>query len=240
MEQTLGDIVPGWTARAHPTSNVEYQHLQGRYCRLGLLNSNTSSTIIEQLFEVFKPTEKTHFTYLSYGPFETFDHFVEFIRTKEVPSSNTILYSIVVNDRAVGFIGYLRIVEQQGTIEIGHVNFSEQLVRTRQATEAVYLLLQLAFDTLGYRRVEWRSNALNIKSRQAAVRLGFQYEGTWMKLGVCKGRSRDISCYSIIDDEWPLVKQEFRRWLNTENFDKERQQLTKLNAAEVNQRILQI
>ena len=240
IEQVLGDIVPGWAPRPHPISNPEFHHLQGQYCRLELLNSNTNPTTIEQLYEVFKPTEQTHFTYLSYGPFETRDHFAEFIRTKEASSSNTILYSIIVDDRAVGFAGYLRIVEQHGTIEIGHVNFSQQLVRTRQGTEAIYLLLQLVFDTLGYRRVQWRSNRLNDKSRQAALRMGFQYEGTWINMEVCKGRSRDISCYSIVNGEWPRVREEFQRWLSNDNFDVNGQQLTKLNAAHVHSRNLNI
>ncbi|CAF1211344.1 unnamed protein product [Didymodactylos carnosus] len=236
IEQPVGDIVSDCTSRARPDANPEHHRLQGRYCRLELLNSNTSSTTIKQLYDAFKPMEQTHFTYLAYGPFETVDQFVEFIRKKELPSSNTILYSIIVNDRAVGFLSYLRIKEHQATIEIGHVNFSQQLVHTRQGTEAIYLLLQHAFDTLGYRRVEWQCYSLNANSRKAALRLGFQYEGTWLKAWICKGRSRDNVWHSIVDDEWPLVKQEFERWLNEDNFDANGQQLTRLNAAQVNPR----
>jgi hypothetical protein len=85
-------------------------------------------------------------------------------------------------------------------------------------------------------RVEWKSNALNVKSRRAALRLGFQYESTFIKSDICKGRSRDLSWFSIVDDEWILLKQEFRRWLNLKNFDSSGQQLTKLNGAQVNPR----
>ncbi|CAF1193695.1 unnamed protein product [Rotaria sp. Silwood1] len=236
IEQPLGEIVADCTPRARPASNPEHHHFQGRYCRLELLTSNTDPTIIKQLYDAFKPTEQTHFTYLKYGPFKTVDEFVDLIRTLESSPNNIVLYSVIVNNRAVGFLSYLRIKEHQAALEIGHINFSQQLVRTRAGTEAIYLLIEHAFDTLKYRRVEWRCHALNAKSRQAALRLGFQYEGTWLKSDIAKGRSRDNAWYSIVDDEWPLLKQEFQRWLSKDNFDENGQQLTKLNAAQVNPR----
>jgi RimJ/RimL family protein N-acetyltransferase len=236
MDQPLGDIVLDWTTRSHPTTDSKCHILQGQYCRLDVLNTKTDESIIQQLFDVFKPIEDTHFTYLRYGPFKNIDEFRELIRIKEQPESDTLLYSIQVNAVPLGFLSFLRINPVQGTIEIGNINFSERLARTRAATEAIYLLLQLSFDVLNYRRVEWKCNALNRKSRQAAIRFGFQYEGTWIKVEVCKGHSRDSSWYSIVDDEWPLIKQEFERWLNPTNFDAHEQQLSKLNAANVNAR----
>ncbi|CAF1139082.1 unnamed protein product, partial [Rotaria sordida] len=128
-------------------------------------------------------------------------------------NNNTIQQ--LFNDTAVGFIAFANVNQEYGTIEIGHVNFSAQLLRTRSATEANYLLLHYAFDILSFRRVEWPCNALNAKSRRAALRLGFQYEGTWIK--------SDLS-------------REFQRWLNPANFDSNGQQLTKLNAAQINPR----
>ncbi|CAF2089370.1 unnamed protein product, partial [Rotaria magnacalcarata] len=224
-----------WTPRPHPLSNPQHHILQGQYCRLEVLTS-TNDIVIQQLYDAFKPTEETHFKYLGYGPFKTVDEFKQFIYMKEQPSGSNVLYAIFVNDMAVGFITYLRISEEHGTIEIGSVNLSHLLVRTRQATEAVFLLLQLAFGTFGYRRVVWSCNALNMKSRVAALRFGFQYEGTWMKAEVSKGRSRDTAWFSIVDDEWSQIKEEFQRWLNPENFDINGQQLTKLNGAKVNPR----
>ncbi|CAF4107619.1 unnamed protein product, partial [Rotaria sordida] len=150
--------------------------------------------------------------------------------------TDTILYSILVNDTAVGFIAFANVNQEYGTIEIGHVNFSAQLLRTRSATEANYLLLHYAFDILSFRRVEWPCNALNAKSRRAALRLGFQYEGTWIKSDLSRGQSRDKSWFSIVDDEWVQLIQEFQRWLNPANFDSNGQQLTKLNAAQINPR----
>lgn len=236
----LGEIVENWTPRPHPLSNQDYHRLQGQYCRLELLNSKTDGSVLQQLFDVFKPTEDTHFTYLRYGPFKAVDEFKDFVRSKELPSSDTILYTIFVNDQAMGFISYLRIKPDQGTIEIGNVNFSEKLVRTRQATESIYLLLVLAFDRMKYRRVEWKANALNNKSRRAAIRLGFQYEGTWLKAEVVKGRSRDHAWFSMTDDEWPSIKQELDRWLNPNNFNSNGEQMSKLNGEQVNPRQVKV
>ncbi|CAF1106388.1 unnamed protein product [Rotaria sordida] len=180
---TVGDI----------TVSADMDQSIGQYCRLELLNSKTNDTIIQQLYDVFKANEEIHFKYLNYGPFKTIDEFKQFVYMKEKLSSGTVLYTIFVNDIAVGFISYLRINQDQGTIGIG-------------------------------------------SSRYAAIRLGFQYEDTWLKAEVCKGRSRDNSWYSIIDDEWPQIKEELQRWLNPENFDMNGQQLTKLNASQINPR----
>ena len=149
-----------------------------------------------------------------------------------------MVYLVIVNEVAIGFITYLRINEKDGTIEIGHVNFSQQLARTREATEASFLLIQYAFDVLGYRRVEWTCNPLNEKSYRAALRLGFQYEGRWLKHSICKDRSADMAWFSIVDDEWSLVKQEIQRWLKADNFDIDGQQLSKLNSAQANLRLI--
>lgn len=240
LEQLVGDIVSDWTPRANPAYNPEYHVLQGQYCRLELLTSATSNITIEQLYDAFKPTEQTHFTYLYYGPFDTVDQFKQFLYSLLEPEMNTVVYSIIVNEIAVGFITYLRIDQNNGTIEIGHVNFSQQLSRTRAATEASFLLMRYAFDILGYRRVEWTCNPLNQKSFRAAVRLGFQYDGTWLKHCICKGRSADMAWFSIIDDEWSQVRQEIQRWLNKDNFHINGQQLTKLNSSQANPRCTKI
>ncbi|CAF1117337.1 unnamed protein product [Didymodactylos carnosus] len=236
IDQQVGETVLNWIPRPHQLDNPQCTILQGQYCRLELLNSKTNDTIIQQLYDAFKPTEHTHFTYLHYGPFQIVDEFKEFIRFKELPSCDTVFYSIIVNNIAVGFIGFLRINQDHGKIEIGHVNFSPQLLHIRSATEANYLLLQYAFDILCYRRVEWTCYSLNTKSRRPALRLGYQYEGISLKSEVCKGRSRDNAVYSIVDNEWILSKQEFQRWLSPENFDSHGQQSTKPNNAQINQR----
>jgi RimJ/RimL family protein N-acetyltransferase len=118
-----------------------------------------------------------------------------------------------------GVASYLRITPEHGVIEIGHIWFGPALKRTAAATEAIYLLVAHAFDDLGYRRVEWKCNALNRASRRAAERFGFRFEGVFRQHMVTKGRNRDTAWYAITDLEWPAVRAGFDRWLADENFD---------------------
>jgi RimJ/RimL family protein N-acetyltransferase len=122
----------------------------------------------------------------------------------------------------------MRIDPAMGVIELGNVNFSPRLQRSRVATEAVYLMLAHAFDGLGYRRFEWKCDSLNGPSRAAALRFGFTYEGLFRQATVYKGRSRDTAWYSMLDGEWPAVQQAFRTWLAPGNFDEAGQQRTSL------------
>jgi RimJ/RimL family protein N-acetyltransferase len=122
----------------------------------------------------------------------------------------------------------LRIAPEHGSIEIGHIHLSPQLQQTRAATEIQYLLMRHAFDDLGYRRYEWKCDALNAPSQRAALRLGFRFEGIFLNAIVYKQRSRDTAWFSITDDEWPLVRRGFELWLAPENFDAEGRQLHSL------------
>ena len=128
--------------------------------------------------------------------------------------------------RAAGICAYLRIAPEHGSIEIGHIHLSPQLQQTRAATEIQYLLMRHAFDDLGYRRYEWKCDALNAPSRRAALRLGFRFEGIFLNAIVYKQRSRDTAWFSITDDEWPQVRRGFEAWLAPENFDAEGRQLS--------------
>jgi RimJ/RimL family protein N-acetyltransferase len=127
-----------------------------------------------------------------------------------------------------GVASYLRITPAHGVIEIGHIWFGTPLQRTAAATEAIYLLLAQAFDDLGYRRVEWKCNALNQGSRRAAERFGFRFEGVFRQHQVIKGRNRDTAWYAITDSDWPAVRAGFGRWLAEENFDQTGRQRRKL------------
>ncbi len=118
-----------------------------------------------------------------------------------------------------GIASYLRITPQHGCIEIGNIWFGPSLQRSTAATEAIFLLAGHAFDELGYRRMEWKCNALNAASRRAAARFGFQFEGVFAKHQVVKGRNRDTAWYAITDDRWPWVRAAFQAWLAPENFD---------------------
>ena len=115
-------------------------------------------------------------------------------------------------------------------IEVGHIAFAPALQRTAAATDAMYLMMKTVFD-LGYRRYEWKCDALNAASRRAALRLGFSFEGIFRQAIVYKGRSRDTAWYSVVDREWPLLDAEFRRWLEPANFDASGRQRTTLAIA---------
>ena len=115
--------------------------------------------------------------------------------------------------------GYLDIHPLDGVIEIGGIWCAPELQRTRAATEALFLLLSYAMDDLGYRRMQWRCNSLNVKSRNAARRLGVRVEGVFYNHMLSKGRNRDTAWYSILDDEWPEVRQIIAGWLDDGNFD---------------------
>jgi RimJ/RimL family protein N-acetyltransferase len=131
-----------------------------------------------------------------------------------------LFYAIVERSSglAIGVASYLRIDPANGAIEVGHLQFSPRLQRSTAATEAMYLMMKQAFD-LGYRRYEWKCDALNAGSRRAAERLGFTFEGVFRQAVVYKGRNRDSAWYSIIDSRWPLLVAAYRRWLDPGNFD---------------------
>lgn len=130
--------------------------------------------------------------------------------------------------RALGLASYLAIREHFGTIEIGHIWFGRPLQRTTAATEAIYLLARHAFDDLGYRRLEWKCNALNAASRRAAERFGFTFEGVFRKHQVIKGRNRDTAWYAITDEQWPSIRRGFEAWLSPANMDSSGQQRRRL------------
>lgn len=143
---------------------------------------------------------------------------------EQVDDESCVVFALVPKEgplagKAVGVASYQRISPEHGSIELGNVLYSGALQRTRAATEAVVLLLAHAFDTLGYRRFEWKCDSLNEPSRRAATRLGFSYEGAHRNAMVYKGRSRDTDWFSIIDTEWPALRTRASVWLAAENFD---------------------
>ena len=144
-------------------------------------------------------------------------------------SSDPLFHAIVdaESNRAVGVASYLRINPPAGSIEVGHINYSTLLQRTPAATEAMYLMMKRVFEG-GYRRYEWKCDALNVRSRSAAQRLGFSYEGVFRQAMMYKGRNRDTAWYAAIDKEWPELESAFTRWLDPGNFDAEGRQRTRL------------
>lgn len=159
-------------------------------------------------------------TYLPYGPFESPDA-LRAMLAAFAQSDDTLFFTLagLPDDRPLGIASYLRIKPEWGSIEIGHIWFGVPLQRTTAATEAIYLLMRHAFDELGYRRFEWKCNALNAASRRAAERFGFTYEGVFRNHMVIKGRNRDTAWYAITVEDWPAIRQGYGRWLAPDNFD---------------------
>jgi RimJ/RimL family protein N-acetyltransferase len=158
--------------------------------------------------------------------------FAAYIKQRAAAADPYAYAIIEMSGRAIGYFTLLRIEPQMRVIEVGHVIYSPALQRTPLGTEAQYLLARYAFETLGYRRYEWKCNALNAASWRAALRYGFTYEGTFRQHIIAKGRNRDNAWFSMLDSEWPSRKLNFECWLAPENFDSEGRQ--KLSLAALN------
>jgi len=165
-------------------------------------------------------------TYMSFGPFRDRDGFAAALETM-IEDPTLLPYVAVVDDVPAGFASYLRIQASEGVIEIGSITFSPRLQHTTAATESLHLMIRNVF-ALGYRRCEWKCDALNAASRSAAVRLGFTHEGTFSQATHYKGRNRDTAWYAITDKEWPALDIAFQRWLASDNFDDEGRQRRRL------------
>ena len=218
LGQPIGEAVDGWTAPSAPRPHV----MIGRYCRLEPLDIDQHT---EQLWRAFsRDVEGRNWTYLFHGPYATIDGFRDWVRSA-ASSADPMFFTVVelAREAAVGVAAYLRIAPAAGSIEVGHINFSPLLQRTPAATEAMYLMMKHAFD-LGYRRYEWKCDALNAASRAAAVRLGLTFEGVFRQALVYKDRNRDTAWYAAIDKEWPVLGAAFEQWLAPENFDREGRQ----------------
>jgi RimJ/RimL family protein N-acetyltransferase len=167
-------------------------------------------------------------TYLSSGPFTSSAELRSWVEARQ-DSEDPLFFAVVdaSTARAAGVSSYLRIEPAHGVVEVGHLAFAPQLQRTRVATEAMYLMMKHVFD-IGYRRCEWKCDALNAPSRRAAERLGFTFEGIFRQAIVYKGRNRDTAWYSVIDSEWPVLETSFRAWLDPDNFDADGRQRRRL------------
>jgi len=180
----------------------------------------------DSLFDAsHSPADPDLWRYLFYGPFATIEEFGEYLRQRA--NSQDVFYTIVDRQSAKpsGLASYLRMKPEHGVIEIGHIWFGASLQRTRAATEAIYLLARHVFDDLGYRRLEWKCDAANQRSRRAATRFGFAFDGIFRQHMVIKGKNRDTAWYAMLDRDWPVAGEAFARWLSRENFDAEGHQL---------------
>lgn len=176
----------------------------------------------EDLYAVSHPPEgdPTIWTYLFDGPYESPEQMRAMLESA-AQGDDPLYFAVVPNSdgRAAGAASYMRITPEHGVIEIGNIWFGVGLRRTAAATEAIFLLAHHVFDDLGYRRLEWKCNAMNAGSRRAAERFGFTFEGVFRHHLVIKGRNRDTAWYAIVDDEWPAIRRAYEAWLAPENFD---------------------
>jgi RimJ/RimL family protein N-acetyltransferase len=201
--------------------------MHGRYCDLVPLDASHSAT----LFAAFDADATgTLWTYMPVGPFATAQDYAAWVETAQ-RSKDPLFFTIIAKDTGlpVGVASFLRIDPTNGVVEVGFITFAPALQRTPAATETTDLLMKRAFD-LGYRRYEWKCDALNAPSRNAAARLGFSYDGLFRQATVYKGRNRDTAWFSVLDQDWVRVDHAFQSWLDPANFDAQGKQLTALKA----------
>ena len=211
--QPIGAPVANWTGCVP----IPHTPMTGRTCDVVPLQSDHS----DALHAAFA-ADKTGmlWTYMPVGPFASVTEYAAWLENA-CNSQDPLFFTIIdkANHQPVGVASYLRIQPENGVVEVGYITFSPALQRTPMATEAMYLMMKRAFDELGYRRYEWKCDALNAPSRRAAERLGFQYDGLFKQALVYKGRNRDTAWFSILDKDWPQLKAGLESWLDSSNFD---------------------
>ena len=220
-DAVLGQPVPGWTAPLAPTGVV----LDGHFVRLERMDPDTHAADLHRAYI----GHDALWDYMPYGPFPSAAGYHRW--AKDTATGEDPLF-YVLRDKASGHCGgvasYLRITPAAGSIEVGHICLSPEIARGRVWTEAMFLMMDWAFSN-GYRRYEWKCNALNMASRRAAQRLGFSYEGIFRQAAVVKGRNRDTAWFAIIDAEWPALREAYAAWLSPRNFDAKGRQKERLS-----------
>jgi len=222
LGQPIGRPLPAWTPPPRPARAV----IVGRTCRLEPLEVERHAAALFAANQ--QDADGRTWTYLPYGPFQTIAEYRAWM-SEYCLGDDPLFFAIVdsTTAQAVGVASYLRITPASGSIEVGHILYAPCLQRTPAATEAMFLMMNHAF-ALGYRRYEWKCDALNAPSRAAAQRLGLSFEGIFCQATVYKGRNRDTAWYAATDGDWPALREAFLRWMEPSNFDTNGQQRTRL------------
>jgi RimJ/RimL family protein N-acetyltransferase len=225
LGQPIGEPVAGWVpARRPPRTSIE-----GRFAIVEPLDpARHTSSLFEAISE---DASGETWTYMGYGPFASRAEYEGWL-SATCSGDDPFFHAIVerASGRALGVASHLRIDPNAGVIEVGHIHYAPRLQRTAAATEAMYLLMRRVFEELGYRRYEWKCDALNAPSRAAAARLGFTYEGTFRQATIYKGRNRDTAWYAIVDRDWPHLRAAYDAWLDPSNFGPDGRQRRSLSA----------
>ncbi len=200
--------------------------LQGRFGRLENLKPEHAAS----LWQAVEGHDRI-WTYMpSYGPFADAGSFNEWVAARAALDDPRSFAIVDTAGRALGVMALMAIREKDRVVEVGHVVYAPALQRTPLATEAQYLLARYVFETLGYRRYEWKCDTLNAPSRRAAERYGFTFEGIFRQHMIAKGHSRDTAWLAMLDSEWPARKASFERWLSPDNFGADGRQIESLSA----------
>lgn len=219
MSDPLGAPVPGWT----PPPPPERAPITGRFCVLEPLEADRHAA---DLWAAERGCDGL-WTWLFDGPFATEAEHRDWVETAS-RKRDPLFFATIVDGRAVGVASFMRIDPAHGCIEVGNIRFTPALQGSTAATEALVLMMRTAFGW-GYRRYEWKCNALNAPSRRAAQRLGLSFEGVFRGHMVVKGRSRDTAWYAATREDWPALSAAFDRWLDPANFDPAGRQRARLS-----------
>jgi RimJ/RimL family protein N-acetyltransferase len=224
LGQPVGWPLADWQPREHPRGAV----MQGSYCRLEPIDRGRHAADLFRAFAADR--DGGNWTYLPYGPFDDQKQLTAWIETTCV-GDDPCFFSVIdlATGKAVGVASYLRIEPAVGVIEVGHIHFSPLMQGRPISTEAMYLMMRQVFEVLGYRRYEWKCDALNRPSCIAATRLGFLFEGIFRQATIYKRRNRDTAWYSMLDREWPVARAAFEAWLDPANFADDGTQLQRLS-----------
>ena len=226
LGQPISFELPDWSIPA--SARVEL--IDGKYLKLEHLRKEHTG----DLFEAFCIAKNiADWTYLPYGPFDTENDLREWV-AELAASQDPWMFALIDKNtgKACGVASYLRINPEYGSIEVGHIHFSPLVQKTPAATEAMFLMADLAFNS-GYRRYEWKCDSLNAPSKSAAKRLGFTFEGIFRQATVYKGRNRDTAWFAITDGEWLKLRGAFEQWLSDGNFSADgaqKESLSKITA----------
>jgi RimJ/RimL family protein N-acetyltransferase len=210
----VGDPVPGRAAR-RPGREPRV----GRYVRLSPVDPAGDAESLWRATHDGSDDADAVWTYLAYGPFADAAAMCAWLDTL-VPSEDPLFLTVHTDAGPSGVVSFMSIEPEMRRIELGHIWYAPAAQRSEANTETVFLMLREAFEELGYRRVEWKCDALNARSRAAAERLGFTFEGVFRQHMVVKGHNRDTAWFSIVDDEWPELRAAFERWLEAPAADR--------------------